>query len=102
MKITEYENEKALEIMADLLEPMAEILGNEDTKKVFQTQPKIKIASYILKNHSKSIIKILAILDDVPVDEYKGNIVSMTSKVVEIMNDEAFSDFFTSSIQGME
>ena len=96
MKLSEYENEDALELVGDILEPLAEILGDEEIAKAFKTMPTIKIASLCLKKHAKNVVEILARIEGVPVEKYKGNIVTMTKSILDILNDEAFSDFFPS------
>ena len=43
----------------------------------------------------------MAIIDGVPVDEYEVNFLTLPSKLMEIFNDEAISELFTSQSQNL-
>ena len=95
MKLSEYTNEDALEVLADILEPASMIITDEQFKKSFETDPVFKCASYLLKAHKKEIISILAIIKGVPVKEYRANIFTMTKDVVELLSDKELMDFLS-------
>ncbi|MCM1328842.1 MAG: hypothetical protein NC253_05310 [Ruminococcus sp.] len=99
-KISEYIGEEALDLLADLIEPAAEIFGDKDIAKASRKgggrTAAIKLA---VKNHKKAIIEILARLDGVPVEEYKCNVLSLPQKILEILNDKELLDFFIASGQ---
>lgn len=95
-----FDNEKALDVFADLIEPFTEILSDEGIKEAFKgNESKARIAKMAIKKHKKEVIQILAILDDVPVEEYKVNVFTLPAKVIEILNDPTFADLFTSQGQ---
>ena len=104
MKISEYKNEEALDILADLIEPAGEIFSDKDFVKKIQSKKsnKMEIVKSLIKDHKKAIIEILAILDETPVDEYECNIFTLPIKILEILNDEELVKFFTSQGQMME
>lgn len=101
MKISEIKNEDALDLLADIFFPISNILNDMTLRKKFQTETKATIAMYILKNHKRSIIEILARLDGVKVSEYNANIVQMTKSLLDIMNDKELMDFFQSQGRSM-
>ena len=72
MKLSEYRNEAAIELLADILEPATKILADEKIKELING-PRISLIKYVLKNHKSEIIEILAIMDGVPVEEYECN-----------------------------
>ena len=100
MKITDFENEKALDALADLLDPLSVILTDKAIKELYQSEPsKLKLVKALLKTHKTEIIQILAILDDTPVEQYKVNILTLPAKLLEILNDPTIQDLFTSQGQ---
>lgn len=97
MKITEYENEQALELIADLLEPMTVILGDKEMPRLFASESKIALVKYVIKNYKSEIIDILAIIDGVPREEYKCNVFTLPKKILELLEDSETINFFTQS-----
>lgn len=96
MKLSEYQNEEALDVLADIIEPTTEILADPEVKNLYKTAPKIKLVQHIVKNHKENILVILARLDNVPREEYKCNILTLPMKLIEILNDKDLVDFFSS------
>lgn len=94
MKLSEYKNEQALDILADILEPSAKIFSDKDVKKAFETGDKIKGIKAAIKTHKSEIIEILAVLDGVPVAEYECNVLTLPIKLLEILNDTDLMSFF--------
>lgn len=95
MKLSEYKNEQAIEILAKLLGPVSKIMTDIKVKKLFEKgATKIEMTQVLLENYSHEIIEILAIIDDTPVEEYEVNVFTLPKKLLEILNDEELSDFF--------
>lgn len=99
MKLSEYKNEEALDILADILEPSAKIFSDKDVKKTFEKGGQISAIKTAIKKHKKEMIEILARLDNVPVAEYKCNILTLPVKIMEILNDTELTSFFNSQRQ---
>nr|DAI82398.1 MAG TPA: hypothetical protein [Caudoviricetes sp.] len=93
MKLSEYKNEAAIELLADILEPATKILADEKIKELIDG-PRISLIKYVLKNHKSEIIEILAIMDGVPVEEYECNFLTLPSKVMALLNDKDLMSFF--------
>jgi len=102
MKLTEYKNEDALELIADILEPTSKLFSDEKLTKLIKNGTKIDAIKYALKKHKSSIIEILARLDGVEPKKYEGNIVTITQNLLEIANDEELLSFFISQGQTTE
>lgn len=110
MKLSEVKGEKALDMFADLIEPITEILDDKEIAKIWKNRKAKdgqstktvlgKIVSAAIKNHKQAVISILATLDDVPVEKYECNILSLPKKLLDILNDPAIFELFTS--QGQE
>lgn len=96
MKLSEFKGEEALDLLADIIEPAAEIMSDPKVKDLIRTKNKAAIVKALIKDHKKSIIEILAATDGVPVEEYNMNILTLPVKILEILNDKELVDFFTS------
>lgn len=95
MKLSEIKGEKAIEVFADLLEPVGSILADKEVSDMIRNDAsKVEIIQKMLKKHSKDVIKMMAIIDDVPVEEYEINFVTLPSKLIELFNDEAVTQLF--------
>ena len=69
------------------------------TAKQFVTQRVRKALPSLLKDHKGDIIAILASIEGVSADAYKGalNLVKLTRDTVELLSDDAFTAFFLSA-----
>lgn len=94
MKLSEYQGEAALDILAELIEPAGEIMSDKQIGDVFK-ENRFKAIGLAIKNHKKAVMQILATMDGVPVDEYKCNVFSLPVKILEILNDPALIQLFT-------
>lgn len=86
-KISEIKGEDALDVLADLLDPVSEICVDERVQNLIKERKKIKLATLILKEHKKSILTILAILEGVNPDEYKPSLAVLPVLVLQLLND---------------
>ena len=93
MKLSEYQGEAALDILADLIEPAGEIMSDKEIGEVFK-ENRFKAIGLAIKNHKKAVMQILATMDGVPVDEYKCNVFSLPVKILEILNDPEMIQLF--------
>lgn len=95
MKISEYHNEDAIELLADLIEPTANILSDKEIEEAFSNGAStLKIAKMCLKLHKADVLEILAILNGQSVDEYTCNPISILVDLLAILNDKELVDFF--------
>lgn len=103
MKLSDIRNEQALDVLADIMEPTAEILADEEIKTIYRSgQPRLKLAAYVIKNHKKSVIEILARLDGEEPGTYNFSLLTLPKKVLELLNDPGLADLFTSQEQRTE
>ena len=93
MKLSEYQGEAALDILADLIEPAGEIMSDKEIGEVFKKN-RFKAIGLAIKNHKKAVMQILATMDGVPVDEYKCNVFSFPVKFLELLNDPEMIHLF--------
>ena len=103
MKISEYKNEDAIELLADIIEPTVEILTDKNIQAIFTGQKfnKMHVVKVLLKDHQRSIVEIMAALDGKTYEEYEFNLITGTKQLLELLNDEALISFFQSQGQMM-
>lgn len=103
MKLSEIKGEAALDVLADLIEPAANILADEEIQKSVKSgEPKLLLVKKLLKSHKKEVIEILAILDGEEPETYKVSLLTLPAKLLEIINDPEIGSLFTSQGQKTE
>lgn len=88
-------NEESLDLFADLLEPVAEILADAEVKEAFELK-RIRGVKVAIKKHKAEVIQILALVDGIPVDEYKVNVFTLPLKLLELLNKPEVAELFQS------
>lgn len=99
MKLDEIKNEKAIELLADMFDPIAEIATDTEVVSAARSNNKIDTVKLILKNHSRAVFELMAMTEGVPVDEYECNVMTLPIKLVELFNRPEFSFLFQSQGQ---
>lgn len=100
MVLSKLENEDALDLLADILEPTANVFSDETLIKLVRGGGRpIDAVKHALKNHKSEILEILARIDGVEPADYRGTIITMTRDLLEIMNDKELMSFFSSQGQ---
>lgn len=93
-KISDYKDEEALELWADIMETAAIIVADPELKEIIDAKkPKLMIAHFILKNHKEEAKEILLRIDPTPINglNFLTRIMSVLS---EIGDSEELADFF--------
>lgn len=97
MKITDFKNEDALDLLVDLVEPTARIFADAELREAVQKGVnKITALKIAIRNNKASVIEILARLNNTPVEEYQCTLPSIIKDMLDILNDEELASFFTS------
>ncbi len=102
MKLSEYKDEAALDLLADLIEPATEILGDPEVKTALTSGTRAAAIAKIIKLHKKAVISVLAALDGVPVEEYHCGVLTLPAKLLEIINDPEIMRLFSSAGQTVD
>lgn len=93
-------NEQTLDLFADLLDPCSEIVTDDEIKNLMkENAPKVKIAQTAIRNHKKSIITILALLEGEDPEEYKIDLFLLPIKVIKFLNMPEVQELFPSQGQ---
>lgn len=100
MKLSEIRGEAAIDALADILEPVSEILADTEFRDAVRAKkPHIELVKMALKKHKKQVIEILAVLDSEDPKTYSPSILTLPIKLLEVFNDKELIDLFTSQDQ---
>lgn len=102
MRLSDIKGEKALEVLADILEPATEIFTDPAVEQAYRTKRRVDVAVVIIKNHPKAILRIMALLDGEDPKTYAPSLIELPKKVLELINDPALKDFFKSQGQRLD
>lgn len=93
-KISDYKDEEAIELWADLLEPLATIFADRKVADEFSKKKTIlELARGILKAHSAEVAQILLRIDETPLDGLNV-VVRFVDVLNEIEKNEDVRGFF--------
>lgn len=116
MRLSDIKGERTLEVIADIIDPIANIAEDEEasslfkreklpegmTAKKFLLQRARKAAPALLKGHKSDIIAILSAIEGTSPEAYAGalNLVKLIKDTVDLLTDEAFGALFISAQTG--
>lgn len=98
MKLSEVKGERALDILADIIEPAAAIIMDKELSDLAKSgAPKINLVKPIIKNHKREVIEIMATLEGENPEQYaeKINVFTLPAQLLEILNDPELVNLFT-------
>lgn len=86
-KFSEIKGEDALDVLADILEPISEIVADKKFVNLLTGNKKAQAAACALKHHKKEVLTILAVLDGTPVEEYAPSVLEIPALILKLLND---------------
>lgn len=102
MKLSEIKGEKAIEVIAGIIEPATEIMTDTEFRDVARSGNRPKAVSIALKNHKRAILDILAVLDGEDPSTYNPSVLSIPKKLLELFNDPELISLFMLPDQTVE
>ena len=100
MRLSDYKGEEALDVLADIIEPLSNIITDDEIQELAKNDktPVIAMVKPAIKNHKKELIEILARLENQSVEEYreKMNLLTLPKQVLELLNDPEVQSLFSS------
>ena len=103
MRLSDFENEEALDLLADIIEPASEIMKDQEIVDIFRSgKPVLLAVAKVLKNHKKSAIEIVAAMHREEPGKVRFNAITLANDVLEILNDPQIQQVFTSQSQNKE
>ena len=98
MKLSEFKDDAALDLIADIIEPAIEILADPAIKEAFG-RSKMAAIKVAIKSHKNAIREIVARLDGKNPEEYHFTALSLPVKLLTLLNDPELQQLFTLSGQ---
>lgn len=93
MKLSEFKDEKAVEVVAKLLVPIGRIVSNKENAKA-RNGTQLEFASAILANNPKDVMNMLAILNDADPKTYHCTAATVIFDVMNMLSDEELIRLF--------
>lgn len=116
MRLSDIKGERTIDVIADIIDPIANIAEDEEasnlfrkeklpdgmTPKKFLLQRAKKAVPALLKGHKGDIISILSTIEGTTAEEYTAslNLVKLTKDAIDLITDEAFMTLFISAQSG--
>lgn len=113
MRLSDIKGDRTLDVIAEIIEPIANISEDEEasamfkreklpdgmTAKKFLMKRARKSLPVLLKGHKADIIAILSAIEGVSAEEYAGalNLVKLAKDCTDLLTDEAFMELFISA-----
>lgn len=97
MRLSDYKNEAALELFADMMEPAGKILADEEVKEAFSVQPldKASVVKMLIKKHPSEVLEILRLIDGGDPDTWEISFLQIPVKLMELLKDPEVIMLFT-------
>ena len=113
MRLSDIKGDRTLEVIAEIIDPIANIAEDEEASAMFKreklpdgmTVKKFlmkrvrKSLPVLLKGHKADIIELLSSIEGVSAEEYAKtlNLVKLPKDCIEILTDEVFMQLFISA-----
>ena len=98
MKLSEFKDDAALDLIADIIEPGTEVRADPAIKEA-GSRSKMAAMKVAIKSHKNAIREIVARLDGKNPEEYHFTALSLPVKLLSLLNDPDLQQLFTSSGQ---
>jgi hypothetical protein len=96
MKISKVEGAEALDVWADLLEPITAIASDKEFEKLYKSKPLVFAVKYVMKNHKSEILEVLALMQGEDVETFRPSFFELPKMIFELLNDKDIQELFQS------
>lgn len=93
MRLSDFKDEKALEVVAALIDPICEIVQSPENKAARKEAP-IKFVQSVLRNSPKAVMAMMAILNDEDPETFHCTSVSVVKNALEMFSDPDLMELF--------
>ncbi len=116
MKLSDIKGDRVLDVIADIIDPIANMVQDKDVAAMFKREAvpdgmeardffakrMRKGLPVLLKSHKADIIAVMAAIDGVTPEQYAASLdfPKLFTDVMELVTDEAFLNFLSSSETG--
>ena len=116
MRLSDIKGDRAFDVIADIIDPIANIASDETasdlfkreklpdgmTAKAFLLERARKSVPALLKGHKSDIITVLATIEGISANDYRESLTlaKLMQDTAELLTDEAFGELFISAQSG--
>ena len=95
-KLSEIKGEEALDVLADILEPIITIVNDSEVQAGFETNV-AKCVSIALKKYKKEVLGVFSCINGKSVEETLEEIdlLTLPAYIVDLLNEPAIQDLFS-------
>jgi hypothetical protein len=100
-KLTEFKDDEAMDVLAGLIEPASHLFKNKEfvlnirgNKEKGIKPDRIKAIDIAINEHRKDVVKIMAVLNQTPVEDFHYDLFTLPKMLLDIFNDEELISFF--------
>lgn len=100
-KLSEFKDDEAMDVLAEVIEPVAELCTDKEFVQLVRGDKskgikpdRIKATQKAITDHRKAVVKIMAVLNETPVEEFHYNIMTLPMMFVKMLNDKELLAFF--------
>ena len=98
-KLSDFKDEQAIVVVAQLLEPIMTILTNPENRKFKDEQSGFKMFSGFLANSPQAMMQVFAILSEKDPENYHCDAIEVTQNLMTLVSDSRLFELFTSQGQ---
>lgn len=92
-KLSEIKGEEALDVLAEILIPITEIVKDDEVKEGFEKNVATCVA-VALKKHRDEVMDILSAVDGKPREELYIDLLTLPTAMIEILNEPSVQSLF--------
>lgn len=92
-KFSEIKGQEAIDVLAEILEPIINIVNDEEVRQGMETNV-ARSASIALKKHKKEVWHILAVIDGVEDDKLEIDLLTLPTALIELLSEPVVQELF--------
>lgn len=100
-KLSEFRDDEAMDVLAEILDPMVNMMKNKDFVLAMrgdrqkEIRPnRVEAIKIAITDNRSDVVKIMAVLNETPVEEFHYNLLTLPQMMVEMLNDKELMGFF--------
>lgn len=103
MRLSEIKGTNAIDVIADIIDPVTKMLADEEIKKVIKSKkPALEITRTILKRQKEAILEVLAIINRENPKTFKPSVIELPIMIIHLVQDVMDNEELMSLFQSQE
>ena len=101
-KLSEFKDDEAMDALVEILEPAYNLIKDNDFKVAMKGDKekgilpnRLDAVKVAVTKHRKDVVKMMAVLNETPVEEFHYNLLTLPTMMLEMLNDKELIRFFS-------